>query len=241
MRNPKYSLRAFARDIGISFSRLSEILSSDTGISVGKGQVIAKNLQMTFVEREYFLNLIIAECGRSRKERDQAALFIKHYKAKKNFIYLNENIQKLFSKWYYVPLVELLQIKTEAEIADILDISREEVLVSILVLEELGLVSRAENGRWRKLNSFQKIESKSPSTAIRQAHREVLTRASKAIENQAIDKRKYLSSYFAFKKENILEARQELEKFNEDFLKKYAAEDGSDAVYVFSMQLFELG
>jgi hypothetical protein len=65
LRNPRHSLRAFARDIGISNSRLSHVLSSDEGISIKSAQRIAKGLQLNRAETEYFVNLVISECGRT--------------------------------------------------------------------------------------------------------------------------------------------------------------------------------
>jgi uncharacterized protein (TIGR02147 family) len=240
LRNAKYSLRAFARDIGISFSRLSETLSSTSGISQASGQVIAQKLKMTYIEREYFLNLIIARHGRTAERRRQARHLISEYKAKKIFICLRENQKEFLLKWYYVPLVELLAIKKPNEISKILGISEEEVVASALLLAEMGQIVRNDYGTWRKINTFQKIESHTPTTVIRQFHRDVLRRGVAAIETQPIEKRKYLSSYFCIRKEDVAEARNDLERMNQEFLKKYTTPKEADAVYVFSVQLFEL-
>lgn len=239
-RNARYSLRAFARDIGLSFSRLSETLSSTAGISLTSGQIIAQKLKMTYVEKEYFLNLIAARHGRTPELRRQARRRVSQYKAKKIFIRLRENQKEMLLKWYYVPLVELLAIKKTGEISRILGISEEEVVASALFLEEIGQITRNDRGTWRKINTFQKIESPTPATAIRQFHRDVLKRGAAAMEAQPIEKRKYLSSYFCVQKENIAEARLDLERLNQEFLKKYTAQKDADAVYVFSVQLFGL-
>lgn len=243
LRNSKYSLRAFARDIGMSISRLSETLSSKAGISMSTGQLIAQRLKMSDVEKEYFLNLIIAKHGRTSEARKKAQRRIKQYKARRIFIQLRENHKELLSKWYYLPLIELLGMRAElssAEISKILDISQEEVVAASLFLAEKGQIVRTEKGVWRKTNTFQKIESTTPATVIRQFHRDVLKRASAAIEAQPIERRKYLSSYFTIRKENLAEARQDLERFNQWFLKKYVTEKNADSVYVFAIQLFGL-
>lgn len=113
-------------------------------------------------------------------------------------------------------------------------------MASALALVEMGQIARKADGGWIKINTFMKIESTTPSTSIRQIHRDILKKASKAIEEQSIEKRKYLSSYFTIRKEKLAEARHELEKFNQEFLKKYTVEKNPDSVYIFSMQLFEL-
>lgn len=241
LRNSKYSLRAFARDIGISFSRLSEMLSSETGISSASGQRIADRLKMSFLEREYFLDLIAARYGRSALIRKQAKQRMRQHKTKKIFVHIQKNSTDLLHKWYYIPLVELLGLKRELKISaisKILGISEEEVVASSLFLAEKGFLERNKRGIWRKASHFQKVESSTPVTVIRQFHRDILKRASVALEVQAIERRKYLSSYFTVRKEDVAEARQDLEKFNQNFLKKYGGKKNADTVYVLAMQLF---
>ena len=46
LRNETYSLRAFARDLGVSASRLSEILSGKLGISEKTAETIASKLRL---------------------------------------------------------------------------------------------------------------------------------------------------------------------------------------------------
>lgn len=243
VRNPKYSLRAYARDIGVSFSRLSETLSSHVGISVESGQKISARLKMSDLEKEYFLNLILAKHGRTLDTRKKAALIVKNYKAKRIFCLLRENHSNLLSKWYYPALIELITMHKKPNISDIasaLKITEHETVAAALYLAEQGFVVRSESGSWKKSTPFLKVESPTPSATIREFHRTFLRCASDAIETQPIEQRKYLSTFFQMRKDSIVEARKELEEFNEAFLKKYTAEQQAEVVYGFSLQMFKV-
>lgn len=64
-RNVSYSMNAFARDLGLSSSRLSEILSGKVGISEDRAVKIADRLQLSESDKAYFVDLVQSEHSRS--------------------------------------------------------------------------------------------------------------------------------------------------------------------------------
>jgi uncharacterized protein (TIGR02147 family) len=243
LRNTKYSLRAFARDLGVSFSRLSEIFTKGEGISLSTARKIADNMRLSELEKDYFLKLVIAGHSRNRSIRENAIKSIQNYKTRRIFMSLRESYKELLSRWYYIALIEMVSVnrpKALPEIAKALEISEEEVTAALAHLSDKGFIEKSEKGVWQKCTAFLKVESTTPSHMIRGYHKEFLSKASRALENQPIKSRKYLSTVFAVKKERIDEARKELERFNESFLQKYTANQSADGVYAFSLQLFQI-
>lgn len=243
LRNTKYSLRAFARDLDISFSRLSEVFTKGEGISLSTARKIADNLRFSELEKDYFLKLVISKHSRNSNIRENAVKSIQNYKTRRIFMSLRESHNELLSQWYYIALIEMVSVKTPkslVEIAQTLEISEEEAIAALAHLVDKGFIEKSEKGSWQKCNAFLKVESATPAHMIRGYHKEFLSKAAKAIENQPIKSRKYLSTVFAVKKERIDEARKELEKFNESFLQKYTANQSADGVYAFSLQLFQI-
>jgi hypothetical protein len=51
-RNPRYSLRAFAKDLGLSAPRLSHVLNGRFGLSRAAAEAIADKLGLVGVEAE---------------------------------------------------------------------------------------------------------------------------------------------------------------------------------------------
>lgn len=242
-RNPKYSLRAFARDLGISFSRLSEVISKNEGINRSTAVKIADRLKMSELEKEYFEQLVLARHGRTVDLRTRAENKIKTFKAKRHFTLLRENFNGLLTKWYYVPLMEFLTLKETADFTEVgkaLDISKDEVAAAVSHLTDLGYIESKGNGRWKKSSPFLKIESATPARSIRDYHASLLDKAHLALQTQPIAKRKYLSTVFGVRKEFVEEARKELENFNRNFIDRFAAEDEADSVYCFAVQLYPI-
>lgn len=68
-RNHRYSLRSFARLIGISSGRLSEVLSGKQGLSARSAEQIAQRLKMAPDVQKRFVCLVVASCARSRRDR----------------------------------------------------------------------------------------------------------------------------------------------------------------------------
>ena len=57
-QNPRYSLRAFARDLRLSPSRLSEVLSGKQGLSRQAAKAITERLGWRGSEAERFIDLV---------------------------------------------------------------------------------------------------------------------------------------------------------------------------------------
>jgi transcriptional regulator with XRE-family HTH domain len=69
IRNPSYSLRAFARDLEASPSRLSEALNSKRGISSGLAIHLAAKLGLDSTDTEFFCWSVEAEHSRSPRQK----------------------------------------------------------------------------------------------------------------------------------------------------------------------------
>ena len=67
LRNPSYSLRAFARDLAVSPSRLSEAINGKRGISNELAQKIITALNLEGIDEDIFLLSVEAEHSRSKK------------------------------------------------------------------------------------------------------------------------------------------------------------------------------
>jgi hypothetical protein len=69
-QNPRYSLRAFARDISLSPSRLSEIIGGKGELSREKGTLIAKRLQLSPIRINDFIDMIEAVSAPRAADRE---------------------------------------------------------------------------------------------------------------------------------------------------------------------------
>ena len=71
-RNPRYSMRAFARDLGFSAPRLCNIFAGKYGLSLSAAREIGSKLGLSESELQDFYDLVEASHARSRVHRSIA-------------------------------------------------------------------------------------------------------------------------------------------------------------------------
>lgn len=133
-RNPRYSLRAFARHLGIDASTLSQILRGRRLLSPAMIRRLAARLDLTDAQLESFL---AAEPDRQQQaERQRAAL----------------DATRVLSEPHHLALLELVRLPDFRPdvrwISRVLDLPADTVNVAIARLLRLGLLRMTDTG-WR--------------------------------------------------------------------------------------------
>src|SRR5689334_14844868 len=77
--NPRYSMRAYARDLKVAPSVISEILNGRHGLSRKSAETIAARLPISERERAYFCDLADAAHARTSVVRQAAARRVAAY------------------------------------------------------------------------------------------------------------------------------------------------------------------
>ncbi|RYZ76287.1 MAG: TIGR02147 family protein [Proteobacteria bacterium] len=239
--NPRYSLRAFARDVKLSPSRLTELFKGQA-ISVANAEMVCDNFEVTGEERNFLLDLARRAAARSDAGRLRADSRIQESKTRRSFVKSNLHAEVL-NRWYALPLAEYLsQAKplSVAAVAEKLNISADDAYRTVKEMKLAGLLEEKANNCWIKKAEFFLFESpQNKSSLIRTFHKQYLLRASEALEQQQITKRKYLTSVFSIDAQDLEEARTELENFSAKFLAKFSKPSARE-VYVMSMQLYDV-
>lgn len=106
--NPRYSQRAFARDLDLSPSRLSEILSRRYGLSRVAAQGIAKRIGLAKEECRRFLDLVESEHARSKVAREAAKDRLNSDSEQSQ---LQMDAFAIVSDWYHFAILELTCLK----------------------------------------------------------------------------------------------------------------------------------
>lgn len=160
IRNPNYSLRAFARDLKTSPSRLSEAINGKRGISAKLAQGIARALALEGIDEEIFLLSVEAEHSRSEKQRRIAQEKLKRTldatdAAPKTFTivdWIAEALLKMNERESVATNIERVSAK--------LDVPQFMAVEALRFLTRLGFINNAQKfktylqsrGKGRKLN-----------------------------------------------------------------------------------------
>ncbi len=240
-RNARYSLRAFARDLGVTSSRLSEVLRGRYGISREAAILIAKRLDWSESETAYFCDLVDAEHARSKKKKAEAKARVETTPGEYQQLTLDSF--QVISDWYHYAILELTLIETfqsdTAWIAKRLGISDHVALAAIERLKRLDLLEE-KNGRLRATDGFTASPSGIPSDAIKKFHRQLLEKTLSSIYLQSVEERDLSHLILAVNKDQIPEAKEEIKKFRRAFDARFTKTAKRDEVYCLGISFFRL-
>ncbi len=242
-RNRLYSLRAFARDLDLRPSHLSDVLRGKLGLSARSAMQVASAIGMSEAEGSYFVTLVEASHARSASRRKTARQKLGSLGVAKDYQVLEERVFEIISDWHHYALLELVQtdsfVPRLSWIAERLGITRVEVESVVRRLKGVGLLS-VRNGKWLVTNKFPATRSGIPSKAIKKFHSQILTKATDALYSQAIEQRDFSSITFAINPDDIAEIKEALREFRRGIEKKFKARTNKREVYSLSIQLFSL-
>ena len=242
-RNPSYSLRAFARDLAISPSRLSEIFSNKKGLSARNALKISKKLGFTKDEIEVFTALVDSEHGRGKAAKERARVKLNAIKNQPGYQLIQLDTFKVISDWYHYAILELTYVKdfkSDVEwIAKRLGISATAAELAIKRLKQLDLLEEMDH-RLRATDQFSASPSGIPSDALKKHHEQIVDKAKAAVYGQSIDERDLSALTLAIDSRKIPEAKALIKKFRHDFNRIMSEVPETDRVYCLAIQFFGL-
>ena len=241
-RRPHYSLRAFARDLELSPSALSEYLNGKLTFSEERVLQVAKKIQLKSIQKEHWLDLIKMESSSSQADREVAAVKVRaRSSTEKGSIALN--LFQVVSDWYHYALLELIDIDSKYQeykaAAKALGLDVKTVKESWERLIQVGLAEKVD-GVYKAATLATFAGEDVPSAALRNFHAGLLSKALVAQEEQPIGQKQFVSVIFSFNKEDLNAIKDELYNFQVDLTNRYSQKKNKNSVYCLSTQLFNL-
>ena len=242
--NAGYSLRSFARDLGLAPSTLSEILNGRKGLSPKKSRLVAQALRLPDWQASLFCDLVTQDHSKSPKDRAAAHQRLKESAHDNHVRIIKFTALKALTSWIDLGILELTHIKdfkgTHSWITKKLGVQDSEIKESVARLMQAGLLE-IENGRWTDVSPLFSTTDGIPNESIRNFQRGVLNLALKKLENTDVTARTVKSVVFSLVDSEIPAAQKILD---EAISKIVRLSDKSpqprDQVMCFSAQLFPL-
>ncbi len=242
-KNKYYSMRAFARDLKISPSRLSDILKGRYGLTERTAKSISEALKFNERESSLFWALVESETSKSTLKRKAAQLRLQQYLDDFQFKRLNQDVFEVISHWYHLAILELTNLNgfdsKPATVARLLGLTKAEAQTAIERLLRLGLLKQEDSGL-TPTNNFTLAGNETPSLAIQNFHREIIKKSFTSIRKQPVEKREYSSSIVSLNLTDIPQAKKAIQDFRNHFLKQFGAGNKKDSLYALSIQFFDL-
>lgn len=240
-RNSGYSLRAFARDLGISAASLSLVMGGKQGLSRPRAEKIAKRLGMESRERDFFADLVESQHARSARQRSFASVRLRQYDSAKTTLSLDAF--KVMSDWYHLAILELTEVEgfqsSPRWIAKTLGVNEKAIELGIERLKKLELLEEVD-GVLRQTEGFLATPSGIPSASIKQFHRQILGKAEIALDRQSVEERDFTTVIFRMNPSDLAWAKEEMKTFRRTLTARLEQNPTGKKVYCLSTQLFGL-
>lgn len=219
-KNSLYSIRAFARDLGIGKTTLHELLNGERKISKNTCIKIAKNLQLDeeTTEKMVYENTVVA----SSLQYKQLS---------------SEEFEKISTCQHYA-LLSLAKLphcpSNLKELAKRINIPESETKNIVNDLIELKLIDKKDDRLFRTSKPITTTHDV-PNQAIKNYHRSSLDQIKSSLDEISVDLRDITSSTFPMDPEKINILKEEIKKLKRKLIKK--VEDTNEESEVFQMNI----
>jgi uncharacterized protein (TIGR02147 family) len=240
--NPRYSQRAFARQLGLSAGELSEVLRGKRALGLKSALRVARALGLTPAETRHLLALAQVERSQALAGGRDGELLAPLSEQELHARQLTLDMFHIVSDWYcfgILTLAECDDFRTDpAWIARRLGLSRGEVRVALERLERVGLIERKGRG-FVAARDYVLSPDGIPSEAIRSYHKQILARAIDAVDAQPVPERSFRGVGFAFDPRQLDAVKKDIGEFLDALVKKYQRGRRTE-VYYLETALFRL-
>jgi len=240
-KNPRYSLRAMAKALGIEPSALSEILSEKRIPSYKMAQKILAAINLSPEEEDQFM-ASLATTHQSRGLERLNPVF-KRMKVKRTPKDLSIDFFRVVGDWYHYAILMLTYIDgfnaDPKWIASQISISEMEAKLALKRLLELGLLKK-EKGKLHCWNGhFTTADKQITTSALRRRQKQILEKSIHSLENDPIEIRSHTAMTMAVNMSKVAEAKNLIEEFTNKM--SQLVESGKrQRVYEFHVGFFPL-
>lgn len=234
-KNPSFSLRAFARKIGLSHATASRVLAGKRQVSRKVAQQITETLMLDPQEKSEILSLF------PEKRRPHPTLD----KVDPLYLQLSADHFKTISEWFHFAILSLMRTKDFKSdpkwIAKRLGLPAVTVEQALERLKRLEIITVDAKGRMKRSATRYRTTDDVANLSLRKAHFHNLELARGSLESDPVSERDFSSLTLAVRADRIAEAKIEIRRFQDEFDRKFEAEENEpDEVYRLFMGFFPL-
>jgi plasmid maintenance system antidote protein VapI/DNA-binding MarR family transcriptional regulator len=227
-KNPRYSIRAFARALKINHSTLSKLIRGKRRITKSTLLQLGPHLGLSAKEIEHFVSRLNSE--------EVAAM---------NYHQLSLDLYQIIADWYHYAIFELITLKdfqpNHRWIAKKLQITPTEVTSAVDRLTRVGLIEIKNHRKWiQKTPLITTVGNEFTAAAFRELQRGILKKAILALEEIPFEFRDQSSMTMAVNSSMLPEAKKKIKNFRRNLCKFLQKNKERDAVYQLGISLYPL-
>jgi transcriptional regulator with XRE-family HTH domain len=226
-KNPAYSLRALARDLGMGHPHLSLVMSGKRQLSPTAVGKIARALNLDVAARSALLEGALS----ARPKRAAAWAEKAHAVSRDRF--------RAIAEWHHLALLDLTLLADfrpdPAWMAKRLGIRVSEVRAAARRLERLGLL---ELPSWKKIHPTLSVPNGPPAKAVREFHLQMIEKAKKSLREPP-EHRSVTGTTIPANPQRLEEANRRIARFRRKLM-HFLSEGPRTELFQLNVQLFSL-
>ena len=242
-----FSYRSFARAAGLSSPNFLQLVMEGKRKLGPQGiKCFAKGLRLNREEARFFERLVHFNQATNDEERNRWYRLLATSKRYQEIREIEKAQFDYFSHWYYSAIREMVLLPNFKEdpewIARTLNpsIPVDEAKAALELLVRFGFLTRNGSGHLQQTERSITTAQEVRSLAVANYHRQMLTKASGAIEKTSPQHRDISSLTVAVSKDKFQEAKRRIQEFRRELNVLLSEDDQADAVYQINFQIFNL-
>ncbi len=230
-KNPSYSLRSYAKHLGISPATLSGVINGKRKLSPDKIGKIGLSIGLS---PEQIWNY------------QRETLGIKNNSQEDHFNELSQDLFIMVSNWYHLAILEVMKLNdfqaNEKWIANRLKIKPSQVKFAIERLQRIGILEITKNNVWiDKMNGFTSHYQKEKTSEARKNYqRELLEKSLMSLNEDDYSVRDHSSTSMAIHTKDIGKAKDLIKNFRQELSKALEKNAKPNEVYQLQISFFPL-
>ena len=242
--NSRYSLRSFAKFIGIDSGTLSKVINGKKRITPNLSKKIIDKLELSPEDEKLFMNSVedlYRDSDLIRKRPEVKKILESNTKSKPELSLEPEKF-KMISDWYHYAILQLMREASfrydYSWIAKELDINELEAKFAIERMIKLKILKVEGEKLIRKKPSLNAGDSKHTSSAHKKRIKQISKKSTISLEEDSIDIRNHTTITMAIDPSKIPLAKKMIDEFSDKLSE--ALETKAEKVYELQINLFPL-
>jgi len=243
--NSSYSYRLFSKRAGVSSSaHLPLVLAGKRNLTGNMLEKYCVPLKLKGEHKKYFYALV--EFNQAKEVKDKERKLQKLEKIRTKFKKQNLPIKQthsLYSKWFYVPIYELIQtanfVNDGKWIAKKLGkrISSIQAALAIRALLDAGHIQKDEMGKITTKNPIVYSVDETENILVRAFQLKMIEESIMHI-NDPIEEREFNSLTIGLCEQQKIQLKEKIKNFVEEVNSEFSVNDGEQKIFQLNLQLF---
>ena len=249
-KNGEYSLRAYAKFLGMSHGSLSMVLAGKRGISTPTIDKIAEKLNLSFQDKELFRLSALSAFARSKKEKNIAKNKVQTLIKDSNIKMIKENDIAIINHWLYIAVFEVISsfdVTTFKSLSDYFPKHTDRLQSVLAALQKLDVISSNDQGYSAVVRGIQTFND-IPSQSIKEFHATVCQKAIQSLSEHDVQTREFQNTILMFPLKKLKPAKKLIRNFIinfndfvfDDFDPQNLSSQDEAKIYSLSINFFQL-